>query len=294
MSKFVREFRLIPVALFATICLFTLKVMGILLDGGYTLGVSSPVKTEGARTSTAPAVTSSAASNTATTLAANAPRNPPLPPGAKQSWAQEMFNYPDVTGSVGETKPAEKPAVEAKAGGPAGKVVDPPRDSGGTPVTMDNSRPTSAAERAILERLQERRQEIEARGREIEIRDSLVKAAEKRLEARAAELKDLEARVNAAMLKKEDADAGRFKGLVAMYENMKARDAAKIFDRLELPVLVQVTSQINPRKMSDILGQMSPEAAERLTVELANRASATEKIPTAAELPKIQGRPSGT
>ena len=32
-----------------------------------------------------------------------------------------------------------------------------------------------------------------------------------------------------------------------MYENMKPRDAAKIFDRLDVDVLLQVASQINPR-----------------------------------------------
>ena len=56
-----------------------------------------------------------------------------------------------------------------------------------------------------------------------------------------------------------------------MYENMKPKDAAKIFDRLDIRVLIEVANQINPRRMSDILAQMSPEAAERLTVELANR-----------------------
>jgi flagellar motility protein MotE (MotC chaperone) len=140
--------------------------------------------------------------------------------------------------------------------------------------------------------LQERRQEIEARARELEIRDGLLKAAEMRLEARVTELKAMEERISAAQQAKEDSEAGRFKSLVIMYENMKPKDAAKIFDRLELPILVQVTSLINPRKMSDILGQMSPEAAERLTVELANRASGDRSSNT-ADLPKIQGKPSG-
>ena len=58
-----------------------------------------------------------------------------------------------------------------------------------------------------------------------------------------------------------------------MYENMKAKDAAKIFDRLDLKVLVDVSTKINPRRMSDILAPMSPEVAERLTIELASRAS---------------------
>jgi len=71
---------------------------------------------------------------------------------------------------------------------------------------------------------------------------------------------------------------------------MKARDAAKIFDRLEVGVLLDVASQINPRRMSDILAQMTPDTAERLTVELANRARAIAK--TGTELPKIEGHPT--
>ncbi|MBC8832066.1 flagellar protein FlbB, partial [Escherichia coli] len=62
-------------------------------------------------------------------------------------------------------------------------------------------------------------------------------------------------------------------GLVTMYESMKPKDAAKVFDRLELSVLFEIASQIAPRKMSDIMGQMQPEAAERLTVEMARRAT---------------------
>jgi flagellar motility protein MotE (MotC chaperone) len=78
-----------------------------------------------------------------------------------------------------------------------------------------------------------------------------------------------------------------------MYENMKPKDAAKIFDRLDLPILVQVTSLMNTRKMSDILGQMSAEAAERLTIELANRAGGNDRPASTADLPKIQGKPGG-
>jgi flagellar motility protein MotE (MotC chaperone) len=76
-----------------------------------------------------------------------------------------------------------------------------------------------------------------------------------------------------------------------MYENMKAKDAAKIFDRLDIKILVEVATQINPRRMSDILAQMSTPAAERLTVELATKSSAKE-TPQPEDLPKIEGRPN--
>ena len=149
----------------------------------------------------------------------------------------------------------------------------------------------SGAERAILERLQERRQELDTRARELDIREGLIAAAEKRVEGKITELKQVEAQIGTAEEKKSEAEATRLKGLITMYENMKPRDAAKIFDHLEMSVLLEVAARINPRKMSDILAQMSADAAERLTVELASRAQGAAKGGN-AELPKIEGRPT--
>src|SRR6266436_9397602 len=207
------------------------------------------------------------------------------PQSTKRSWYQETFNFPggsaDVTGSV-QDKPKEE---AAKAAVPAPEAAKPD----GAIVYPDQSQPVSASERAILERLQSRRQELEARAREIDIRESLLKAAEKRIESRIEELKAVESRIATASGQKTEADAARFKGIITMYEGMKPKDAAKVFDRLEMPVLIEIASQIAPRKMSDILGQMSAEAAERLTVELARRAGA-DKSATVADLPKIEGK----
>jgi flagellar motility protein MotE (MotC chaperone) len=101
----------------------------------------------------------------------------------------------------------------------------------------------------------------------------------------------MEARVTGVEKKKDEEEAAKFKSLVSMYENMKAKDAAKIFDRLDLRILVEVVNAMNARRMSDILGLMTPEAAERLTIEIANRSGAIGKTSAPAELPKIEGRP---
>ena len=203
------------------------------------------------------------------------------PDADKPSWAQETFNFPgrsyvdrsDITGSVTEKK--EEPAPEvAKAEGTS---------------NPEPGQAVSPSERAILERLQARRQELEARAREIDIRESLLKAAEKRAEGRVEELKAIESRITGASQQKADEDAARFKGIITMYEGMKPKDAAKVFDRLEMPVLFEIASQIAPRKMADILGLMSPEVAERLTVEMARRAG-SDKSGAAADLPKIEGK----
>jgi flagellar motility protein MotE (MotC chaperone) len=248
--KSVRDIRVIPVVLIAIAGLAVLKVAGLVIDGGYVFDYQ--------------------------------------PGTTKRSWAQQTINFPtgrpdptDITGSVHEKPKEEAPkpaATPPEVTKPDGVVVQP-----------DQGQPVSASERAILERLQARRQELEARAREIDIRENLLKAAEKRIEARVEELKAVESKISTATEQKSEADAARFKGIVTMYEGMKPKDAAKVFDRLDMAVLIEIASQIAPRKMSDILGLMTTEAAERLTVELARRAG-SDKSASAADLPKIEGK----
>ncbi|MBR0993471.1 flagellar protein FlbB [Bradyrhizobium japonicum] len=209
------------------------------------------------------------------------------PNQTKKSWAQENLNFPtgrddpDITGSThGAPKEAPKPAA------PETKM------EGGTPIKIEEPQ-ISPSERAILERLQARRQEIEARQREIDIRESLLKSAEKRIEGKVEEMKAVETRISATQADQKAAEAQRMKGLVTMYEGMKPKDAARVFDRLEMGVLIEIASAIAPRKMSDIMGLMSPEAAEKLTVEMARRANGGgDQSASAGELPKIDGKPT--
>ena len=210
------------------------------------------------------------------------------PNQTKKSWAEENLNFPtgredsDITGSThGAPKEAPKPAA-------------PETKPEGTVVKIEEGQPqVSASERAILERLQARRQEIEARQREIDIRESLLKSAEKRIENKVEEMKAVETRISATQAEQKAAEAQRMKGLVTMYEGMKPKDAARVFDRLEMGVLIEIASAIAPRKMSDIMGLMSPEAAEKLTVEMARRANGGgDQSASAGDLPKIEGKPT--
>jgi flagellar motility protein MotE (MotC chaperone) len=299
MMRFVRDFRLIPVVMLAAVCLLGLKILGIALDGGFTLADLD--------FSSAPAP---AADRAASPASLKGDAQPAAQPTKPKSWAQEMLNYPDVTGSIdarpNDKKPAEaappsvktaqtKPAEtkpETKPGDKAAEVNLPAeaKAGGGTVIQLNQNGPSSPAERAILERLGERRQELDARARELEIRENLLKSAEKRLDTRVNELKTLEQQAGGSAQKKEAEEAGRLKALVTMYENMKPKDAAKIFDRLEMPILIAVVSQMKPRVMSDIMAQMQPEAAERLTTELASRAVGIAPSAPPTELPKIEGQ----
>ncbi len=205
---------------------------------------------------------------------------------AKEGKAKDKEGGKDAKAKEGAKDAAKDGAKDAPKD--AAKDVPPPN---GTVIQANGAPLPSGAERAILERLQERRQELDTRARELDIREGLIAAAEKRVEGKITELKQVEAQIGTAEEKKDEAEAARLKGLITMYENMKPRDAAKIFDHLEMTVLLEVAARINPRKMSDILAQMSADAAERLTVELASRAQGAAKGGN-AELPKIEGRPT--
>jgi flagellar motility protein MotE (MotC chaperone) len=289
MTRFARDVRLIPIVLFATISLLALKVSGLVFDGGYTLAERLQARYRGDLQ-----ITSRESVPDQPKIVLTEKYAKPGTAGPRQPWAQEMFGFKagsatDVTGSVG--------ASEEKPSDPALKVSDKPPDPtklevAGAAIPLEPGRIASPGERAVLERLQTRRQELDTRNRELEMRENLLKVAEKRLEAKVSELRNTESRVNTAMGTRDKVEAERFKSIVTMYENMKAKDAARIFDRLDMKILVDVSTQMNPRKMSEILGQMSPDAAERLTVELANRASAQPKTQSPDQLPKIEGKPT--
>jgi flagellar motility protein MotE (MotC chaperone) len=125
------------------------------------------------------------------------------------------------------------------------------------------------------------------------MRTALVEAAEKRLDERTKALEELEAQVNALVDEKQVTEDAGFKAVVSMYENMKPKEAAAIFDTLDLEVLLRVVRAMNPRKMAPILAAMSTKPAEALTTALASK-SPTNTVADAgqnvSDLPQIVGK----
>jgi flagellar motility protein MotE (MotC chaperone) len=198
--------------------------------------------------------------------------------------AQGVFD-PETTGSVPAPEPKkdqEKKEAEAKA--EAARAANPNNKAG---IMNGSAQPVSPAEKAILERLGERREELEGRMRELEMRERLLNSAEKKLDGRVGDLKALEEKNGGQAGKPAIEEAKAIKNLVIMYESMKPKDAARVFDRLGLDVLVPVVQQMNPRKMSEVLAAMAPDRAEKLTVALATsgRSAGIERVANEAPLP---------
>lgn len=286
MIGFVRTFRLLPIVILAAGSLFALKVSGLVLGGGYTLGERLANRGKPALTITTAASVPAYPKIVLADQAANAADQKRL------SWAEQMFNFGDVnrdiTGALPEPSTKGGPPLQASPKPPPPTTFEEP--GGAIAIASAPGRIVSPGEEAVLKSLQERRKQLDTRSRDLDMRESLLKAVEKRVEARVMELKDLESKINTAAGNRDKAEAKRFEALVSMYENMRAKDAARIFDQLNLTILVEVATKMKPRAMSEILAQMSPQVAERLTVALANQAGAAN-AQNPNELPKIDGRP---
>jgi len=59
--------------------------------------------------------------------------------------------------------------------------------------------------------------------------------------------------------------------LVKIYENMKPKDAAKIFEELDMPILLQVVNVMKESKVAPILSAMDPVKAKEISTEFANQ-----------------------
>ena len=171
--RFVRDLRLIPVVALAAAALFVLKVSAIVIEGGYTLIASRAALAQGLGEG-ANAKDFELPPPAALEDAAPAPRGDPRALlGARHLRPARIHRL--GRGSRSPMPPAPRPRRRAAP------KVPPPRRRAEMPKPA-----LSAGERAVLESLQQRRQELETRAREIDVRDSLLKAAEKRIEQRAA------------------------------------------------------------------------------------------------------------
>ncbi len=173
-----------------------------------------------------------------------------------------------VAETAGETHANNDHAAAATA---AAAPAQPPVNQCAAP-TLAEMAGLSAAEVQVLQALSARRQSLDQRAEQVETQDQLMVAAERRLDERLAELRQLETHVNDLLGQLDEAQAQRIASLVDVYTRMRAKDAATVFDGLDDDVLVQVASRMRQANLAEVMGRMDPERARHLTELLADRA----------------------
>lgn len=186
---------------------------------------------------------------------------------------------PATDGKSTESKPPEAKPADISAPAPTDKKPDAPAAADahaeGTASAPDVADPSldvpdnyTEAEVAILRKLSDRRKELEKRSREMDEREALLKVSEQRVDKKIADLKDLRAQIEKIVGVATDDQKKQADSLVKIYETMKPKEAAKIFENLDLPVLINVVRRMKEARVSPILGAMDPVKAKELTAAL--------------------------
>lgn len=123
----------------------------------------------------------------------------------------------------------------------------------------------------LLQALAKRRGELEQRERDIDQREAMLAAAESRIETRVSELEELGRQIQALLEEHDAKNAEQILSLVRIYESMKPKEAARIFETLEMKVVLDVIGQMQERKSATILAKMDPRIAQAITLQLAQR-----------------------
>jgi flagellar motility protein MotE (MotC chaperone) len=129
----------------------------------------------------------------------------------------------------------------------------------------------SAGKVDVMNSLSKRREMLDRREADIEQRAQLLAATEKRIDGKIATLKTLQDQIGQMLGQRDTEEQKQFASLVKTYSSMKPKDAARIFNTLADDVLVPVAAAIKADVMAPILAGMNSEAAQALTVKLANR-----------------------
>ena len=171
-------------------------------------------------------------------------------------------------------KPAAAPAAPAAGAQPEEKdegAEEPKAEGEPAAGTAFNASALTKSEIDTLQRLSERRGQIEKREQDVAAREGLMKAGESRIDGKIAQLQELEKTIQGLLTKYDKQKQTEIDQLVKIYGAMKPRDAAGIFDTLDMPILVSVVQTMPTAKVAPIMAIRSREKARLLTEELSTK-----------------------
>jgi flagellar motility protein MotE (MotC chaperone) len=193
--------------------------------------------------------------------------------------AAELKDAASDTPKAAEEKTAEKeknlestPSSEEEKGD-AAKKEEAPKE--GDPKKWSDASETesdySTVRKEMYQDLLQRRQQLDAKEKLLSEREALLEAGQKELDRKFQELSGLRDEIQELLKTQSKEEEARISSLVKIYEGMKPKDAARIFNTLDMDVLLQVVSRMGERKSGAILAAMEADRAKMLTTLLAEQ-----------------------
>lgn len=195
-----------------------------------------------------------------------------MPAGAQEAVNEQPppLTREDIERAVRETarkadEKQEDAAPPTRMAQAADRAMPPP------PEDEDDAHAFTASEIEVLQALSQRRENLDKRERMIADKEALLEAAAQEVDRKIAELNKLKAEMERLLGTQQQMEEGRLKSLVKIYEGMKPKEAAIIFNTLDLDVLLAIIGNMNERKATPIMAEMDPEKARIVTIRLAEQ-----------------------
>ena len=91
-------------------------------------------------------------------------------------------------------------------------------------------------------------------------------------------LKKIEITIRNLLGQHDKQEKSKLLSLVKVYESMKPKDAARIFEELDLNVVVDVAELMEERRLAPVLANMDPIKAKTVTIEIRTRRKLPDSI----------------
>lgn len=138
----------------------------------------------------------------------------------------------------------------------------------------------SRSELDLLEDLRNRRRQLEEREQQAALREQLLASTERRIDQKISDLKTIEEQIRTLVATHQDQENEQLKSIVKVYETMKPKDAAPVFQTLDMDIQEAVAIRMKDSKMAALLSAMDPNKAQELTTRLAT----STRLPGAEEI----------
>lgn len=172
---------------------------------------------------------------------------------------QQKAEFQTAAGETPGIKPASPPAAIS---------VQPEIKNLPTGSAIDDA---SGAEMALIKQLTQRRDQLEQRSQMLDSREAMLKVAEQRVDQKIKEMEILRAQLQTMVNQLSAQQQEQVENLVKIYETMKPKDAARILEELELPVLLGVVRRMKPQRTAAVMAEMRPEKAKEITMALSRQ-----------------------
>lgn len=120
----------------------------------------------------------------------------------------------------------------------------------------------------LYKQLMGRREQLDKRQDALDSREALIRVAEERVDQKLKEMETLRTQLQSLLGQANAAGQAQLENLVKIYEIMKPKEAAKIFETLEMPILLGVVQKMKPARTAAVLAEMNPQKAKDITTAL--------------------------